>query len=67
MRKIVSTEMTEDFVVVSVDCPDSNDSSRPMCTWAFPLKLVNPRIALQIATLLVSDPTVPQCDEKEKK
>lgn len=59
MRKVVSTEMSEESVLISVDFPESNDSSVPVCKWAFPLKVVNPRVALQIATLLVSDPTIP--------
>lgn len=58
MRKVVTIEMTEDFVLVSVDCPDFNTSERALCKYSFPLDVINPRIALQIASLLSSDPTV---------
>lgn len=67
MKKVVLTEMTEEFVVISIDCPEVNDFVMPVCKWAFPLNVVNPRTALQIATLLVSDPTIPQENEKEKE
>lgn len=66
MRKIVTTEMTDKEVIVVVKSlsSDSAECFTPdACSYAFPFSLVNPRIALQIATLLVSDPTIPQSDE----
>lgn len=67
-RKVVTTEMSDDSVVIIVSIyPPIGGVPCQVHTYQFPFDAVNPRIALQIATLLVSDPTVPVSDEKEKK
>lgn len=59
--------MTEEFVAVTVEAVSISDSqpSTVFAEFRFPNSLVNPRIALQIATLLTSDPTVPVSQKTE--
>lgn len=68
MKKIVTTELTDKSVIVSVQCLESpaDELASHAVEYVFPLDLVNPRVSLQIATLLVSDPTIPQCESKEE-
>lgn len=65
MKKIITTEMKTNAVCIDIyfSSEDSDDVQNPV-RYTFPFNTVNPRVALQIATLLVQDPTVPS-DEKE--
>lgn len=66
--KVVTTEMSEHSIVVVVSIyPPIGGAPDQVHSYEFPVDVVNPRVALQIATLLVSDPTIPSSDEKEKK
>lgn len=60
MKKIVSTEMRDDAVVIQISVSSDGASSVVPDTLSveFPMRFVNPRISLQIASLLSSDPTV---------
>lgn len=69
MKKIITTEMTDKSVVVALSSED-NESKVCSSVLEFPFELVNPRVALDIASILVRDPSVPncstcRCDEKE--
>lgn len=67
MKKVVTTEMNEHSVIISMLCYDSNNALVDgTCVLEIPFKFVNPRTAIQAATLFVQDPTVPS-DEKEAK
>ena len=66
MRKVVSTLMTDSYVEVTISVEGSSDSESNV-VFRFPTSCVNPRVALQIATLLVSDPTIPSSYEKADK
>lgn len=64
MKKIITTEMKPNAVCVDLYfvSEDSDNAQTPIC-YVFPFDAVNPRTALQIATLLVQDPTVPSDHE----
>lgn len=52
MKKIVTTEMTEKSIIVTI----SGDRDATLID--LPFTLVNPRIGLQVASLLSSDPSL---------
>lgn len=52
--KKVTTEMTKDSILVTVE---GNDES---CTLLFPVGLISPQISLQIAGMISSDPMLPR-------
>lgn len=69
MRKFVITEMTDSSVSVTIRVLENSDSDQfapYTVSYEFPFSLVNPRVALQISTLLVSDPSIPDCNGKEE-
>lgn len=58
MKKIVTTEMTDKSVIITLSSEDS-ESKMFSSVLEFPFEIVNPRIALDIASILVRDPSVP--------
>lgn len=52
MKKIVTTEMTEKSIIITVS------AEREATLIDLPFTLVNPRIGLQVASLLSSDPSL---------
>lgn len=52
--KKVTTEMTKDAILVTVEGGDES------CTLRFPVGLVSPQISLQIAGMISSDPMLPR-------
>lgn len=66
MKKVVTTEMKPNAVSVDIYfVSDTSDEVLFPVHYVFPFDTVNPRVALQIATLLVQDPTAPEKKSNE--
>lgn len=67
MKKIVTTEMSEKSVWITIGVLDSEGKQVSFIQHEYPVDLVNPQTSLRIATLLVSDPTLPKDEKVEGK
>lgn len=67
MKKIVTTEMSEKCIWITVAAMDSEGNQVSCLQYEFPIDLVSPQTTLRIATLLVSDSTLPKHEETEDK